>query len=161
MSLIYMKLSNAQGSVTEKHHQGWIAVDRYHFSVGRYTDMQTGNVQNRISGSPTFGELEIIKPADKSSISLLDILLQGKAVPECQLDVCHGGNGDQIYAQYVLNHVMVSHYEEGSDGLTGHNKELITLAYTEIQRKFIPYDASNKAGSPFITGYRLSEIRRM
>ena len=161
MSLIYMQLSNAQGSVTEKHHQNWIAIERYRFSMARYTNMKTGNFKNRINGLPVFGELEIVKPADKSTIDLFDTLLSGKAIKECQLDICHGGDGGRVYSQYILNNVMVSHYEEGNDGANGDNREFIRLAYTEIQRKFIPYDSSDKPGSPLVTGYQLNQTARM
>ena len=161
MSLIYMKLSNAQGSVTEKHHQGWIAVDRYRFCMSRFTNMQTGNIKNRVSGSPVLGEIEMAKRLDESSIDLFDTLLSGKAISECQLDICHAGDGAKIYSQYILNNVMVSHYEEGNDGFDGQNREFIRLAYTEIQRKFIPYDSSDKPGSPLVTGYQLNQTARM
>ena len=161
MSMIFMKLSNVSGSVTEKNHKNWIDIDKYHFGMSRTVNMRVGKAGEMESSVPVFGELEIIKSADKSSINLFDTFVSGKAIDECQIDLCHTGDGSNVHASYILNNVMVTHMEDVSSDHDGASKEYIRFSYTKLQRKFIPYDKSSKAGSPLVTGYSLETGEQM
>ena len=119
-----------------------------------------GESQNRGLGIPNISSMEIIKTVDKTSPILFDRLCEGKTIPKVQIDVCHTGDELQTRTEYTLSDVLVSGYEDHglvSGDHTG--EEYIKLHFTKIEKKYIPYDAQNKPGSPIVVGYNLSEAR--
>jgi len=154
--MIYLKLSNINGSVTEKNHANWILVDGYYFKVSRKVYMPLGIGSSREKGIPSFSQLQIVKPSDQSSIALFEKAVNGQTIDQLQIDVCHTGDSFQVHSQYTLHNVLVSHYEDNNNG-QGESKEFICFHYTKIERKYIPHNEMGHAGSPLITGFDLTK----
>lgn len=157
---IYVNIPGVKGSATDSNHKGQVPAMAYAFSKSRAVRMQVGYTSNRESGAPRFSYFELVKPIDISSPQIYQLFVTGKCLEKIIVQVCHTGQGGQVYHEFTLYNVMVADrtLSNVSDKLhTG--LEYLTLSYTRLDEKFIPYDGQNKIGSPIITGYDLETAK--
>jgi len=159
---IYMKINGMNGNVSVKNYENWIALENLEFSgVSTSVKRQVGTTQNRVAGEPRFGDINVIKVADPSSVKLFENAHSGTVIPQAEIHFTSTGNPPFAYSKYILKNVLVSHYSEEHDAQSGKPKEYLTLNYETIQKTYIPRDEKNNAGSPMISGYDTAQAEKM
>jgi type VI secretion system Hcp family effector len=153
-----MKIKGVTGSATESGHTGWIELSSVNFLSKR------GNQQNNEGTKPYIGEFQIVKLSDQSSPLLFQKLLQGQTIPEITIDFCHTAKEAKVQRQYILENVLINHYEETSStahDTQSHAMEYITLQAARIEKTHIFYDATGRQIQPTTVGYDLTMARVM
>lgn len=153
----YMQIQGMNGNVTAKGHENWIHVDSMTVGVKSPVHTKVGDTRDRIKGDPVIGDVLIVKEADASSVHLFSHSLQGKVIPTVKIDVCHTGKEMSPHQQYILNNVLVSHYEESHDPTAKNPQEMIRLNFTKIEKSHTPFDSKGNAKSPIKAGYDLEQ----
>lgn len=145
---IYMQYGTIQGDVTEVGHENWIELDSFQFGVTKPVSLTTGQ-----SGVPSFSEITITKPMDKSSVGLMTQVLQGTPQTVTIDFVKTGATKPVTYVEYVLNNALVSGYSVSSGG--DNPTESITLSFTKITFKFTPQNPDGTLGTTQQIGWDL------
>lgn len=155
MATIYMKVEGIDGKVTADGHEKWIEVSSMSFGVGRaINSANPGNQSNRESSVPSFSEISIAKDADESSPKLFTEACIGKA-KKVEIHFCNIGDKVQSFLEYVLTDVLISSYSIGAGSGGSHPSESLSLNFSKIEMKYIPYNDKNEKGSPIATTYDL------
>jgi len=151
---IYIKFDGIDGKVTAQGHEKWIAVDSLQWGVGRAISSAVGSAKDREASKPSISEVSITKLMDESSPLIFTEACVGKS-KKIDIHLCTVGT-DQIdtYMEYVLEDCMVSGYSVSSGG--DRPSESISLSFTKMEMKFIPYDDAGKATSPIPAGYDMA-----
>jgi type VI secretion system secreted protein Hcp len=153
---IYMQYGTVQGEVTEANHAKWIELSTFQWGIGRSIDTPIGRATNREAAVPSIAEIVITKPLDNASIGLLNAVLNDSKGTTVKIDFTKTGTGatPDVYLNYELTNTLISGYTISSGGEKP--SESITLNFTKLAEKFIPYDDTNKAQPPVIRGYDLT-----
>ena len=151
---IYMQIEGIKGKVTAKGHEDWIDVTSMQWGVGRAISSAVGTSADREASKPSISEVSVTKMMDESSPSIFTEACVGKA-KTVQIHLCTVGT-DQIntYMEYELEDCMVSGYSVSTGG--DRPSESISLSFTKMTMKFIPYDAAGKPESPIPAGYDMA-----
>ncbi len=151
---IYMQIEGIKGKVTAKGHEEWIDVTSMQWGVGRAISSAVGTSADREAGKPSISEVSVTKLMDESSPSIFTEACVGKA-KTVQIHLCTVGT-DQIntYMEYELEDCMVSGYSVSTGG--DRPSESISLSFTKMTMKFIPYDRAGKPESPIPAGYDMA-----
>src|SRR5262249_8339518 len=119
-----------------------------------------GKVANRANSRPSFADLVVQKQFDKSGPGIFTWAVTG-ATKKVQIHFCK--EDGKAYLEYTLEAVIPSSHQlsgaSGFDGATRVPTETLTLNYTKIDKRFIPYDDKNKAGTPVSVGYDLTKVQ--
>jgi type VI secretion system secreted protein Hcp len=153
---IYLKWDGGKikGNVTEEGHKDWIMLNSFQWGVGRGIASPTGTGANRESSAPSVSEITVSKPTDAASNKLLTEALQGEGV-EVVIDFCKTDKGKlETYIAYTLTNCMISGFSLSSGG--DRPSESLSLNFTKVECKFVPEDATGKAGSPETVKYDLA-----
>ncbi len=70
------------------------------------------------------------------------------------------GSPNFMFAKLTLKNVVVTHYSDMNSG-TGKPEELIRLAYTQMQRTFVPRDSTGAAGSQSVSGFDVETATKL
>lgn len=152
----FVQFKNFKGSVTEQHHQGWIAFDSVNFSVQNNIKVRPGHTDDRVAGSPHLTDFVLTKRVDKSSPKLLESAFSGSVNDQVIIHVCNN-TSNTPYLQYTLHNVMLNYYD--INGLNDHGSsnqqltETLALNASKVEMKFTPFSTANKAEGPIATGY--------
>lgn len=154
---IYMQTPHISGNVSAEDYKGWIELTNVDFSAKRNITQKIGHQTDRESSIPNISQLTLAKLTDKSSPLLFEALLDGSSMDKVTIAVCRNGKNQKLASQIILHDVMVSYYEEqitaeGDNAST----EYLSLSFTEIEKRYIPYNSNGDAGSAISTGYNLS-----
>lgn len=154
-----MKATNMKGNVTTKNYQDWIeCLDCQFEGISNTINQDIGNDMDRVLNHPIFGKFLISKLLDTSSISFFEHAHTRKSITE--IDIHYVNNSDPIftYAKIHLKNALVNHYSDTSSlGIHAKPRELIILAYTSIEKTYIPQNPDNSPGSPIVSGFDLSQ----
>lgn len=157
---IYMQLPKITGDVTTKGYEGWIELTHLDFSAKRSITMKVGQQTDRDSSAPRINEMAITKPVDTSSPFLFEALLNGTSMDKVTIAVCKNGSDVKVSSQYILHNAMVSYYEEQVDGSSEQSgQDFLNLNFTEIEKRYTPYNTQGKAQAAVSTGYDLSTAK--
>ena len=159
---IYMKIEGIDGDATAKGFEKWILLKSAHYEgINTPIKMLVGRTDNSVSSSPKFGEFNIIKAADNSSIGIFNSAHSAEMLR--QVDIAFVTNGDQpqTLGQYTLTDVLVSSYRDGKHAEGSEILEHITLTYKTIEKTHITTDSSGNQGSPIRSGYNLREASKL
>lgn len=158
---IYMTVPGITGMATDANHKGQIPVQSYSFCKSRHVDMKVGHMSNREGGSQRFSYFELTKLVDKSSPQLYKLFANGKCLDKMIVQVCRTGAGAQVYHEFTLYNAMVASRELANVAdSTNTGLEYLSLAYTRLDEKFIPYDVTNQSiGTPLIVGFDLEKAQ--
>jgi type VI secretion system Hcp family effector len=157
-----MRLDGISGSSNVHGYENWIKLESVDFcGVNVHITSTPGRQTSRLCGQPSFGEFAILKIADASSVGLFEAVHSGKVLQEVEIDYVNSNNPPAAYIKYVLNNVIVTHYSNQDNGAGQLPIERIRLNYEKIQKTFIPKLANNSAGSPIVTGFDLSTMKKM
>jgi len=150
---IYMYIPGIAGPVTAKNYERWIELSGFEFGVNNHVEKKIGSSRLRISAAPDISELEISKPFDKSSPSLLQHAVQGKVIAQVKIDLCKTDNPPKPYCQYTLSQVLVAGRNLFHAASSHLPIEIIRLNFCKIEERFTPYNNADVAESPVTVGY--------
>lgn len=157
---IYMILPEKTGSVTTKGYDGASLVNQLHHEVFTHVYQQTGNFQDRSVGAPNFRALNLIKPIDKATKTLLDYYYKGKVIPKVEIHECSVTNEKaQWITRHTLTNVILGRFSQTSSA-DGHFEEW-DLHYSQYQLGYQNLDADYKSSSPAYVGYNLERGESM
>jgi type VI secretion system secreted protein Hcp len=150
---IYMKYDGIDGDVTAEGHDKWIELQSLQFGTGRGIQTATGRGADREASAPSISEMVATKLMDLASSKLFleSLVGEGKKV---QIDLCRTGEKLEVYMTYELEDTLISSYSVSSGG--ERPMESLSLNFTKITQKYIPYDSKHKPQSPLPAGYDLS-----
>lgn len=151
---IYLQIDGVKGSVTAKGHEGWIDCTSLQWGVGRAISSAVGTSADREASKPSISEISVTKMMDPSSTQIFTEACVGKG-KKVKIDLCTVGT-DQIntYMEYELEDCMVSGYSVSTGG--DRPTESISLSFTKMVQKYIPYDKNGKPQSPLPAGYDMA-----
>lgn len=152
---IYLKLGNIKGSVTTKGHEEWLNVDSFQFGVARGISTPVGNAKNREASSPSISEITFSKEMDQSSPYLFNEGTVGKGL-KATFHFCRtAADKLETYLEVELENVLVSGYSVSSGG--DRPSESVSLNFTKIVMKYIPWKEDHAKEAPHPAGYNLIE----
>jgi type VI secretion system secreted protein Hcp len=154
-----MKLPNINGNVSTKGYENWVELNDVQFAAQRKISQNVGRPTDRETGAPRLSEVSVTKSPDKSSPLLLEALLKGKALEQVTIAVCRNGSDPKLTAQYTLHDVMLSHYEERINSASEHADEYLSLSYSKIEKRYVPYNSQGTAGAAISSGYDLVQAK--
>ncbi len=159
---IYCKIPNVSGDVSTTNFKNWIQIDDIEFAgASKSAEMKVGKSIDRNIGFPKFSQVTVIKTMDSSSNALFQALHDNRVFNYIEFNYVSSGNTPSIYGKLILHHVMVTHFGDKHNSEAQRPRELIRLAYTQMQRTVIPHDNTGKAGSADIAGYDLEAAKKM
>ena len=159
---IYLKIPNVNGDVSTQNFKQWIAVNDIEFSgINKPITLRVGETMDRNTSFPTFSHITFLKHFDTSSTALFQAAHTSETFDKVEFNFVSSGNNPTVYGKLILHNVVVTHYGNKHSAEAVRPKELITLAYTQIEQTFIPHDNNNKTGSPLITGYDLEKAKKL
>ena len=74
-----------------------------------------------------------------------------------EIHLVNTGSPGNTYVEYTLTNSLISGYSVSTGG--DRPSELISINFTKIEYKHIPYDGANKAGTPVTVSYDLSTTK--
>jgi type VI secretion system secreted protein Hcp len=159
MSLIYLKYGDkVKGEVTSEGHEKWIELNSLQFGTGRGIGNPTGTAATRETGSVNVSEIVVTKINDVASEPLFRESLDGKAVEATiHLTKSNDSGGFETYLELKLTECLISGYSMSSGG--DKPTESLSLNFTKIEYKYIPYDSAHKPLSPLTGGYDLKATK--
>ena len=162
---IYMQVQGIDGEVTAQGFSKWIQLESYDFEGNRQMNTRPGVVTSREGTRPSFSDFVITKFVDSATPKLLSQFTTGKALSKVVISAVTTGAQPTAYLTFTLTNAMVSGFQSSQDILPNvdgnveqmPHKPLETLKfnYTEIEVKYVPFDATHGAGSPEIASYNL------
>ncbi len=150
----YMKVTGADGDVTEEGHKNWIELVECHWNMSRTIRSAVGVGKNRESSSAYVSEMTVTKYIDKASKGVANLAFVGKA-GDIQVDHTRVDKGKEAtYRSYKLSDAIISSLTVTAVG-TERATEVLTLNHTKIEIKDYDENPDGSAGSPSTTTYNL------
>jgi type VI secretion system secreted protein Hcp len=158
----YLQISSIKGSVTEGKHKGWIKLDSMDLGNQRDIYVKPGSSADREYSFPKISDLILTKELDVSSPYLYQKSLTGESLDKVVIQACNLSN-NQVYLEYTLSDVMISHYDLSGISPDDHDhlKETVHLNFTKVQMKYVPTSASGQAGSQVVAGYDIGTAGKL
>jgi type VI secretion system secreted protein Hcp len=159
MSLIYLKYGDKiKGEVTSEGHKDWIELTSCQFGTARGLGKPTGTSGSRETGSVHVSEVTCTKVNDVASEPLFRESLDGKAKEALiHFTKSNDAGGFETYLELKLTECLVGSYSLASGG--DKPTESLSLNFTKIEYKYIPYDSAHKPLSPLTGGYDLKATK--
>lgn len=154
---IYLKYEGIDGEATHDSHKKWIDVGSLQFGLGRGISTPSGSTANREASEPSVSEVTISKLMDGSSPKLFTESATGAVGKKVEIHLVSTGSPGVTYVEYTLTNALISGYSISSGG--DRPSESVSINFTKIEYKFIPYDDKNKAGTPVTVSYDLSSTK--
>ena len=154
---IYVKYEGVDGEATHETHKKWLDVSSIQWGVGRAISTPAGSTANREASEPSVSEVTITKLMDSSSPKMFVEACTGNAGKKVDIHLVSTGSPGNTYVEYKLTNGLVSAYSMSSGG--DRPSESISISFTKLEYKFIPYDDKNKAGTPIAVSYDLSTTK--
>ncbi|MFC6486411.1 Hcp family type VI secretion system effector [Nitratireductor sp. GCM10026969] len=154
---IYLKYDGIDGEATHDKHQKWIDVQSMQFGIGRGISTPSGSTANREASEPSVSEVTITKMMDGASPKLFTESATGAAGKEVKIHLVSTGSPGNTYVEYTLTNSLISGYSVSTGG--DRPTESISINFTKMEYKFIPYDDKNKAGTPVSVHYDLTSTK--
>ena len=154
---IYIKYDGIDGEAPHEPHKKWLDVSSLQWGVGRAISTPSGSTANREASEPSVSEVTITKLMDASSPKFFTEACTGAIGKKVQIHLVTTGSPGNTYAEYTLTNALVSAYSMSSGG--DRPSESISISFTKMEYKFIPFDDKNKAGTPISVSYDLSTTK--
>jgi type VI secretion system secreted protein Hcp len=154
---IYLKYDGIDGEATHQDHQKWIDISSMQFGIGRAISTPAGSTANREASEPSVSEVTLSKQMDGASPKLFTESATGNVGKTVKIDLVSTGSPGNTYVTYTLTNALISAYSVSTGG--DRPSESISISFTKIEYKFIPYDANNKAGTPVTVSYDLATTK--
>lgn len=154
---IYLKYEGIEGEATHDKHQKWIDVSSLQFGIGRGISTPSGSTANREASEPSVSEVVITKAMDGASPKLFTESATGAVGKKVEIHLVSTGSPGNTYVEYILTNSLISGYSVSSGG--DRPTESVSINFTKMEYKFIPYDDKNKAGTPVSVSYDLASTK--
>lgn len=154
---IYIKYEGIDGEATHETHKKWLDVGSLQWGIGRAISTPSGSTANREASEPSVSEVTITKMMDASSPKFFVESVTGAVGKKVEIHLVTTGSPGVTYAEYILTDALVSAYSMSSGG--DRPSESISISFTKMEYKFIPYDNKNKAGTPISVSYDISTTK--
>jgi type VI secretion system secreted protein Hcp len=154
---IYVKYDGIDGEATHETHKKWLDAGSLQFGVGRSISTPAGSTANREASEPSVSEVTISKLMDSASPKLFTESCTGAAGKKVQIHLVSTGSPGNTYVEYTLTNALISSYSVSTGG--DRPSESVSISFTKLEYKFIPYDDKNKAGTPISVSYDLSTTK--
>ncbi len=159
---LYLKMDGAQGAVTAKGFEGQIELQDVEFAgVSNSVHMQVGQKLDRFNTKPSFGQVALLKHLDASSQVFFEAAHSGKVIPSIDISTVQTGDPNFMVAKLTLKDVVVTHYSDKQSDGTGKPLELVGLAYTQMQRTYVPRGSDGAAGSQSVSGFDVETATKL
>jgi len=157
----FLKIDGIKGESTDSKHKGEINLLSYSWGVAN-TAGGVSAAGGRGAGKASPSSFAIMKRSDVASPSLFQACATGLHSKEMTVTVRKAG-GDQLeYLTYKFTDVMVSSYQSnGSPGGDDVPIESVSFDYGKVEIKYMPQDATGKAGSPVGAGYDFAAMKKV
>src|SRR4051812_16488362 len=135
---IYLKYDGIDGEATHEDHKQWIDIGSMQFGIGRAISTPAGSTANREASEPSVSEITVTKSMDGASPKLFTESATGNVGKVVKIDLVSTGSPGNTYVTYTLTNTLISGYSVSTGG--DRPTESVTLSFTKIEYKFIPYD---------------------
>lgn len=150
-----------KGGVTESTHKDWIQINSWSISAARPVVSDQGSEESRHRGESQVGEISVSKVIDKSSVYILQNLLQGNSIDNAQIDMTttEGDKAVKIYFTLKMTNVRITNHslsgagDEGS--LASESFSLNPTSVTWTYNEKVPTDDKD---TPHTVGYNLDTV---
>jgi type VI secretion system secreted protein Hcp len=156
------KAPKIQGGVTESTHKDWIQINSWSISAARPVISDQGMEESRHRGESQVGEVSISKVIDKSTVYVLQNLLQGVSIDKAQIDMTtsEGENAVKVYFSLMLENVRITNHSISGAGDEGSlASESFSLNSTSVTWKYIWKDPTDKQDKPSSVAYNLDTVQ--
>jgi type VI secretion system secreted protein Hcp len=150
-----------QGGVTESTHTNWIQINSWSISAARPVVSDQGSEESRHRGESQVGEISISKVIDKSTVYVLQNLLQGVSLDNAQIDMTttEGDNSVKVYFSLLMTNVRITNHSLSGAGDEGAlASESFSLNPTSVTWKYIWNDPTDKQPKPSSVAYNLGTV---
>lgn len=154
---IYVKYEGIDGDATHEQHKKWLDIGNLTWGVGRGISTPVGSAMNREASEPHVSEVTLTKLMDASSPKFFTEACTGKQGKKVVIHLVTTGSPGDTYAEYTLTNVLVSGYSVSTSG--DRPVEQISLNFTKIEVKYVPYDINHKPQAPIIANYDLATTK--
>lgn len=150
----YLKLGTIEGEATAVGYANQIEIQAFSFGESRAASGTSGGA----APSPSFTELNLTKPLDRSSPALLVATASGQHFSSATLTLVTDGASPVAYLKIALTDVIVTACQTGGATQSGFPSENISLAYGKIVMTY-SYKNSKGAFVPYIGGWDLQQSK--
>lgn len=154
---IYVKYEGIDGEATHENHKKWLDVNSLQFGVGRAISTPSGSAANREASEPSVSNVTLSKLMDSASPKLFTESCTGAAGKKVEIHLVSTGSPGNTYVEYTLHNALISGYSVSTGG--DRPSESVSISFTKLEYKFIPYDDKNKAGTPVSVSYDLATTK--
>jgi type VI secretion system secreted protein Hcp len=150
-----------QGSSTESTHTNWIPIESWNVSSTRPVVTQGGHEETRHRGEAEVGELTFAKVVDKSSVYLLQNLLEGTSIANMQLDMTTQESGTSVVIYFTIKgtNVRITNHSFSGSGAEGSVAlENFSLNATSLTWTYTYYDPENGSPTPSTVSFNLDTV---
>lgn len=154
---IYMKIDGIDGDATHENHKKWLDIMSLQWGVGRAIMTAAGSAKNREASEPSISDVVVTKVMDTSSVKLFTEACTGKEGKKAVIHLVTTGSPGQLYMEYTLSSVLISGYSMSTNG--DRPTESISLNFTKLETKYIPYDDKNKPETAISASYDLASTK--
>ncbi len=151
---IYMKIDGITGNVTAKGHEKWIELHSMQFGVGRGIGSPTGKSSNRETSAPNVSEVVVTKLTDETSPLFFQESTIGKSKAVTLHIVRTSADHLETFYELILTNTLISGWSLSSGG--DQPTESISMNFTKIQTKYIPFNTDHTPGTPVPSGYDMA-----
>jgi type VI secretion system secreted protein Hcp len=156
---IYMKIDGIKGNVEAAGHAEWIEVNSIQWGVGRGIATATGTSKDREASAPSISEVVVTKMLDIASPYIFSEACVGKSKPIQIHLVKTDANQLETYLEYTLTNSLISGYSVSSGG--DRPTESISINFTKIELKYIPWKDDHTKDSPIPAGYDMATAKKV
>ncbi|MQP66257.1 Hcp1 family type VI secretion system effector [Niveispirillum sp. SYP-B3756] len=154
---IYMQIEGIAGDATHQNHVQWTDIKTLQWGVSRHMNTLAGATSNREGSEPSVGEVTLTKTSDSSSVKLFSQSCSGRNGVTTKIHIVSSGNPGDTYIEFTLTNTLISSYNIVATN--DRPEEQITLNFTKVEMKYIPYDSQHNPQSPIIASYDLATTK--
>ena len=156
---IYLKIDGIKGNVEAAGHEDWIECSSLQWGVGRGISAATGSAKDREASAPSISEVVVTKLMDQATPYLFTEACVGKSKKADIHLVKTDADKLETYMEYKLEDVMISGYSVSSGG--DRPTESLSLSFTKIELKYIPWKDDHTKDSPIPAGYDMAKGKKV
>jgi type VI secretion system secreted protein Hcp len=130
--IIYLKLGDIEGEVTETGHKGWIRIDSMSFGMHTPVSFEVGGGAGRGTGKTSFQDVSLTKRSDKSSAKIMEYAATNKDIPVVKIEQMSAGDQMQVFFKINLKECLIASWQGGFGG-ADHGVESFSLNFTHAE----------------------------
>lgn len=154
----FIKLAGIEGEATAKGFEKAIAITAFSWGASNPVSSTGAGLG---AGKVSLSSLNIMKMTDKSSAGIFSACCAGTHIKNCTVHLRKAGGSQIEFLTYTLGDVMIESVQwSGNSGGDDTPTESVSIAFSKIEVKYIPQDATGKAGSPVVGSWDLKTVTK-